>query len=82
MNDQYGYVYMESNTISKEKAITLENNSEYFDIQKGSPCIITLSGFTTVYPHWQLIQNGKVIGTAKFNLTLADNQQLIVSSYP
>jgi hypothetical protein len=29
-----------------------------------------------------LIQNGKVIGTAKFNLTLVINQQLIVSSYP
>lgn len=82
MSDQYGYVYMEYNTTSKEKAITLENNSEYFDIQKGSPCIITLSGFTTIYPSWQLIQNGEIIGTAKFNLTLADNQQLIVSSYP
>ena len=82
VQDAYGYVYLESNTQSTEKAITLKNNSEYFDIQTGSPCVITISGRCTVSPSWQIVKDGAILGTAKFNLTLADNQQLIVSSYP
>lgn len=80
--DNWGYVYLESDTVSREKAVTLENNSEYFGVQKGSPCIITISGKCNVSPSWKIIQNGAIVGTAKYNLTLADNQQLIVSSYP
>lgn len=80
--DLYGYVYLESDTISKEKAITLKNNSEYFGLQDGSPCLITISGKCSVYPSWKVIKDGVTTGTAKFNLTLADNQKLIVSSYP
>lgn len=78
----YGYVYLDSNTRSTEKAITLENNSEYFGIQDGSPSIVTIIGPCEVYPSWKIVQNGALLGTAKFNVNLADNQQLIVSSYP
>lgn len=78
----YGYVYLESNTKSSEKAITLENNSEYFDTQEGSPSIITIQGPCAVSPSWLIVQEGEIKGSAKFNLTLADNQQLIISSYP
>jgi len=78
----YGYVYIESNQKSSEKAITLENNSEYFDTQEGSPSIVTIQGPCSVSPSWIIVQNGETKGSAKFNLLLADNQQLIVSSYP
>lgn len=68
--------------MGREKAITLDNNSEYFGTQVGSPAIITITGRCQVYPEWKIVQDGAVVGTAKFNLTLADNQRLIVSSYP
>lgn len=80
--ENYGYVYLESVDKSTEKAITLDNNSEYFDTQSGSPSIVTILGPCSVNPSWKVIQAGAIVGTAKFNITLADNQQLIVSSYP
>lgn len=80
--ENYGYVYLESIDKSTEKAITLDNNSEYFDTQSGSPSIVTIIGPCSVNPSWKVIQAGAIVGTAKFNITLADNQQLIVSSYP
>ncbi|WP_188354010.1 hypothetical protein [Leuconostoc falkenbergense] len=80
--ENYGYVYLESVDKSTEKAITLDNNSEYFDTQSGSPSIVTIIGPCSVNPSWKVIQAGAIVGTAKFNITLADNQQLIVSSYP
>lgn len=80
--ENYGYVYLESFDKSTEKAITLDNNSEYFDTQSGSPSIVTIIGPCSVNPSWKVIQAGAIVGTAKFNITLADNQQLIVSSYP
>ena len=79
---KYGYVYLESDLSKSEKAITLTNNSEYYDTQTGSPSIISVLGPCSVNPSWKLIQDGEVIATAKYNLTLAENQQLIVSSYP
>lgn len=82
MSDNYGYVYLDSTSQSTEKAITMNNNSEYFDTQSGSPSIVTIIGPCNVSPSWKVVQDGALVSSAKFNVTLADNQQLIVSSYP
>lgn len=82
MATKYGFVFIESNVTGREKAITLDNNSEYYGVQLGSPSLVTITGRCNVYPEWQIIQDGSVIGKAKFSLYLADNQRLIVSSYP
>ncbi len=74
-------VYIESKSVSSEKVLNLGNNSEYFGLQHGSPCIITISGAVT-NPRWSVFKGGVVISTDGFSLNLADNQQLIVSSYP
>ena len=75
------YVYIESNRNSAEKAMLLQNDSQYFGLQDGSPCIVTITGATT-NPHWTVLQDGVIVATDGFTLTLADNQRLIVSSYP
>lgn len=75
------YVYMESTTTAGEKMMTLVNDSKYFGVQQGSPCIVTITGATT-NPHWTVLQNGIIVATDGFTLTLAHNQRLIVSSYP
>lgn len=82
MATKYGFIYIESNVTGREKTITLDNNSEYYGVQSGSPSLVTITGRCNVYPEWQIIQDGAVIGKAKFSLYLADNQRLIVSSYP
>lgn len=76
-----GYVYIESAQSGDVKAFALINNSEYFGLQEGSPSIVTIDG-ACVNPSWRIIQNGNTIFTDAFELTLADNQKLIVSSYP
>lgn len=75
------YVYKESTTNAGEKMMPLVNDSKYFGVQQGSPCIVTISGATT-NPHWTVLQNGITVATDGFTLTLAHNQRLIVSSYP
>lgn len=84
MDDFYGVhspVYIEAASSPSEKALNLINNSQYFGLQHGSPCIITISGVCT-NPSWTIVQNGNVVGTDGFKLTMASNQKLIVSSYP
>lgn len=76
------YVYIESSINSNEKVMSLVNNSKYFGLQSGSPTLIEIAGPCKVNPSWKIIQNGQVVGTDKFILNLADNQKLIVSSYP
>ncbi|MFT9266997.1 hypothetical protein [Oenococcus sp.] len=75
------YVYIESNQGSNSKALSLTNNSRYFGLQDGSPCLITIKGKCS-NPHWSVVQKGQVVATDGFILELADNQKLIVSSYP
>lgn len=79
---QYGYTYIESNQNGSEKAITMNNNSEYFGTQSSSPTIVTIKGPSNVPPSWKIIQDGQLIAEAKYNLTLASSQRLLVSSYP
>lgn len=78
----YGYVYIESNANSRERAITLENRSEYWGTQDGSPALVEIVGPSAVNPEWKLVQDGQLVADAKFLVTLADNQRLVVSSYP
>lgn len=73
--------YIDSAIFSSEKVLNLINKSEYFGIQQGSPCIVTITGATT-NPHWTVLQDGVIVATDGFTLNLADNQRLIVSSYP
>jgi len=81
--DPFYYVYVEdSSNNSNEKAVTLINNSEYFATQTGSPSLVTITGPCTVNPTWKIVQDGTTIATAKFNVTLASSQRLIISSYP
>lgn len=76
------YVYQESNRPSNEKVMSLNNKSQYFGLQSGSPSIITVKGPCSVNPTWTVVQNGNVVATDGFVLTLTDNQKLVVSSYP
>lgn len=80
-NNDYYYAYPESVVNSGEKILPLVNDSKYFGIQQGSPCIVTITG-ATINPHWTVLQGGVTVSTDGFTLTLADNQRLIVSSYP
>lgn len=76
------YVYQESNRPSNEKVMSLNNKSQYFGLQSGSPSIITVKGPCSVNPTWTVVQKGNVVATDGFVLTLTDNQKLVVSSYP
>ncbi|MDY5164530.1 phage baseplate protein [Leuconostoc falkenbergense] len=76
------YVYQESNRPSNEKVMSLNNQSQYFGIQSGSPSVITIKGPCSVNPTWTVVQKGNVVATDGFVLTLTDNQKLVVSSYP
>ncbi|MCS9985154.1 hypothetical protein EFL35_09485 [Weissella paramesenteroides] len=80
--EPFYYVYIESNLSSNEKTVALENDSEYYGTQVGSPSVVTITGPCSVNPSWKIIQNGLTFATAKFNVTLANNQSLVVSSYP
>ncbi|PDH85296.1 hypothetical protein AO462_03515 [Oenococcus oeni] len=82
VNPNSYYVYEASDQSSSSHAVLLSNNSKYFDMQKGSPCVITITGPTTVNPSWKVIQDGSVVATDGFTLALTDNQKLVVSSYP
>ena len=44
MATKYGFVFIESNVTGREKAITLDNNSEYYGVQSGSPSLVTITG--------------------------------------
>ncbi|WP_439424823.1 phage distal tail protein domain-containing protein [Oenococcus alcoholitolerans] len=83
--DQYGrlanYVYIESTKNANEKSMLLVNDSNYFGMQKGSPCLIEIDGPVT-NPSWSIVQNGIIIATDAFSLSLSNNQKLLVSSYP
>lgn len=78
------YVYIEANRNSTEKMMSLVNKSQYFGLQKGSPCIITIGGSATdtLSPSWSVIQNGNIVATDGVLVTLSKNQKLVVSSYP
>lgn len=76
------YVYQESNRPSNEKVMSLNNKSQYFGLQSGSPSVITVKGPCSVNPTWTVVQKGNVVATDGFVLTLTDNQKLVVSSYP
>ncbi len=76
------YVYQESSRPSNEKVMSLNNKSQYFGLQSGSPSIITVKGPCSVNPTWTVVQKGNVVATDGFVLTLTDNQKLVVSSYP
>ncbi|NKY83009.1 hypothetical protein HF963_02765 [Weissella soli] len=80
--DPHYYVYFESNRLSNEKGMQLNNNSEYFGLQSASPSLITITGPCSVNPSWRIIQNGNVLYEDAFHLTLTSDQILIVSSYP
>lgn len=62
--------------------MNLRNNSEYWGTQDGSPALIEIKGPLIYNPEWRIIQNGILVAEAKFILTLASNQRLLVSSYP
>lgn len=76
------YIYQESNRPSNEKVMSLNNKSQYFGVQQGSPSIITVKGPCSVNPTWTVVKKGNVVATDGFVLTLTDNQKLVVSSYP
>lgn len=76
------YVYQESSRPSNEKVMSLNNKSQYFGLQSGSPSVITVKGPCSVNPTWTVVQKGNVVATDGFVLTLTDNQKLVVSSYP
>ncbi|MHA5139693.1 phage baseplate protein [Oenococcus oeni] len=76
------YVYIESGRNLAQKSMEVSNDSEYYGIQSGSPCLITITGPTTTNVNWKVIQNGTTVASDGFLLTLTDNQTLVVSSYP
>lgn len=76
------YVYQESNRPSNEKVMSLNNQSQYFGLQQGSPSVITVKGPCSVNPTWTVVKKGNVVATDGFVLKLTDNQKLVVSSYP
>ncbi|AWW99651.1 phage distal tail protein domain-containing protein [Oenococcus oeni] len=76
------YVYIESGRNLAQKSMEVSNDSEYFGLQNGSPCLITITGPTTTNVNWKVIQNGTTVASDGFLLTLTDNQTLVVSSYP
>lgn len=76
------YVYQESSRPSNEKVMSLNNKSQYFGLQSGSPSVITVKGPCSVNPTWTVVQKGNVVATDGFVLKLTDNQKLVVSSYP
>ncbi|WP_367366685.1 phage distal tail protein domain-containing protein [Leuconostoc pseudomesenteroides] len=77
------YVYIEANRNSEEKVVSLINKSQYFGLQKGSPCVITISSTNeTISPSWSVIKNGSIVATDRMLLILSKNQRLVVSSYP
>ncbi|AVI94111.1 hypothetical protein [Oenococcus oeni] len=78
--DSY-YVYEAESQSTLNHSIALSNDSQYMDLQDGSPCVITIDGAAT-NPSWEVVQDGNVVATDKFNITLADNQKLVVSSDP
>ncbi|EKP90475.1 phage distal tail protein domain-containing protein [Oenococcus oeni] len=84
--DQYNrlaeYVYIESNRNTSSKSMEVSNDSKYFGLQKGSPCLITITGPTTTNVSWKIIKDGTTVASDGFTLTLTDNQTLVVSSYP
>lgn len=81
MSNENSPIYIESSRASSEKALRLINNSSYFGIQQGSPCLITITG-ECVNPSWSIVQNGQIVGTDGFLLSLVNDQKLVVSSYP
>lgn len=78
------YVYIEANRNTNEQSVPLVNKSQYFGLQKGSPCIITISGSPTdtLSPSWSVIQNGSIVATDGVLVSISENQKLVVSSYP
>ena len=81
-NQSCYYVYQESSRPSNEKVMSLNNKSQYFGLQSGSPSVITVKGPCSVNPTWTVVQKGNVVATDGFVLTLTDNQKLVVSSHP
>ena len=78
------YVYQESNRPSNEKVMSLNNGSQYFGLQQGSPSIITISNLDDGFydPYWTVIKNGEIVASDGFHIMLASSQKLVVSSYP
>ncbi|MCX7578217.1 hypothetical protein D0502_02225 [Leuconostoc falkenbergense] len=78
------YVYIEANRNTNEQSLPLLNKSQYFGLQKGSPCIITIGGSPTdtLSPSWSVIQNGSIVATDGVLVSISENQKLVVSSYP
>lgn len=62
--------------------MSLNNKSQYFGLQSGSPSVITVKGPCSVNPTWTVVKKGNVVATDGFVLTLTDNQKLVVSSHP
>lgn len=83
MSGEKSPVYIESNyKNTREHAMNLKNNSEYWDTQDGSPALVEIIGPLVYNPEWRIIQNGVLVAEAKFLITLADNQRMLISSYP
>lgn len=83
MSGEKSPVYVETNyKNTREHTLNLRNNSEYWGTQDGSPSLIEIKGPLIYNPEWRIIQNGILVADAKFILTLASNQRLLVSSYP
>jgi len=76
-----GYVYKESPHKNSERAILLENNSEYFNTQQYSPTLVTIKG-PCENPSWKIIKDGNILSSALFNITIKNTEKLIISSYP
>ena len=76
------YVYIESGRNLNQKSMEVNNDSKYFGLQKGSPCLITITGPTTQNVSWKIVQNGVTVASDGFLLTLSSNQRLLISSYP
>lgn len=75
----YSYIYDEDTGV--DNFYRLENNSVYLGTSVGSPLEIEVDGYC-VNPHWDLYQNGRLVQSDGFNLTIPDSYKLVVSSFP
>lgn len=83
MSGERSPVYIETdNQHTREHAMNFKNDSEYWGTQDGSPMLIEIIGPLTYNPEWRIVKNGNLVADAKFMVTLADNQRLVISSYP
>ncbi len=75
------YTYIEADqNAAKQKSFLVNNSSKYFDLENGSPCLITVEG-PTKNPSWAVLQGSTVVANDGYFLSLVQGQKLIVSSF-